>query len=90
MCDYLNVSDIDWEQFFKDLQEKHTPNEDGSCKTEGCKGLIVRQVTGLFRGQYECNTPTCDACGRSYTHAKIAPIVGVEAFNRSLNRPMTF
>ena len=88
--DPLDLSGIDWKQFFAKLDEEHTPNGDGSCKVEGCDGRIIKQVRSLFRGQYGYDIPKCEKCGRQYFRASNARAVGINAFNESLRTPMTF
>ena len=67
----------------------NTPTSSGKCKARGCRGAVVKKVTGLFRGQYLFTNPACEKCGRMYLYAKNAPQAGVEEFRKSLSRPMT-
>ncbi len=69
--------------------KKHKPNEDGSCKTESCDGMVVAEVNGLFRGNYTHGTPFCSRCKRSYISAVNVSVIGIEEFERLMRTPMT-
>lgn len=63
------------------LIENWTPNDDGSCKSDGCKGYVVRRVVGLLDGRYMYDVPECNKCSRRYPHAMNAPRVGERRYD---------
>lgn len=66
--------------------EKWKPNADGSCKTKGCKGTIVRMVMDNQGGKTQ---PMCSKCGREYPLAKNVSTAGWKEFANMQHIPMT-
>lgn len=71
--------------------EEHEPNKDGSCKQEGCTGIVVQSVCGLSSIGYHYGLPTCNTCGRQYffTGDMQFPVVGMKEFEEMMNTPFT-
>jgi hypothetical protein len=69
--------------------EEQTPDFGNRCKTVGCKGTVVKRVTGMFRGHISYGVPQCEACHRVYLNAVDAPGVGVDVFLKQLQQPTT-
>lgn len=69
--------------------DEQMPASDGRCRSEGCGGLVVKKVRGLFREKFSYGPPACEKCGRAYFFAKNVPEVGRDEFIKSMNRPLT-
>lgn len=72
-----------------ELCEENMPNSDGTCKEPGCRGRMVKDVLGMFRGTITYTYPRCEKCKRVYLYAEHATPVGHEEFLESLTKPMT-
>lgn len=77
------------ERNFKKRVEEGTPNNNGSCKKEGCSGRVVKRVTGLSSSGYHYSMPECNVCGRQYifTGYMHIPVVGMKEFEEMMNKP---
>jgi hypothetical protein len=66
--------------------DRHTPNENGSCKTEGCKGFVEKRVSGVNSHGFFYKIPACSLCGREYLSAINAPVVGMKEFQKVMSQ----
>lgn len=75
------------DNYFEKWIEKHSPNSDNSCKSDGCSGEVVKQLRGWGSGcGYVYDIPSCNSCGRFYINTKNPRVVGLQEFHDSLNK----
>ncbi len=84
-----NTLGIDVLEALEQAAVEQTPNDDGSCKTEGCKGKITKQVRGKSSYGYFFDPAKCENCSRAYLNYEYAQPIGIAEFEESLNQPMT-
>jgi hypothetical protein len=65
--------------------EQNTAGLNFACKTEGCKGRVVKRISGANSQGYLYRIPDCNHCGRKYLNSGDAPVVGIEEFQRCMN-----
>lgn len=86
----FGISRIDFEHVVESIDstffEKQTPGPNNSCKTKGCKGVVVKEVAGCTSDGYLYKTPACNKCGQEYLYAGEVRVVGVADFEKLLNK----
>lgn len=80
---------IDWESIVQAEREKF---KDGKCPQ--CQIPLVREVSGLFRGQFHYTNPKCTRCGEHFSPLfwsrdmiNRIPKKGTEEFLKLLHTP---
>jgi hypothetical protein len=67
--------------------EETKPNQDNSCKSDGCKGEVVQRVAGVNSDGYFYHIPSCIICRRKYFGATDVRTVGMIEFQKLMNTP---
>lgn len=68
-------------------EEQFTPLPENLCRD--CNGEVVKNVAGLFRGNFQYFSPVCQGCGRPYPHATNVRTVGEQEFLDLVRKPFT-
>ncbi len=85
----MTTSSLDVRGYSEESIGKYAPLQGNICKSEYCGGKVVREVLGIYRGEFRYSIPTCQKCGRPYYLAKNVSTKGKEEFAERINQPFT-
>jgi hypothetical protein len=85
----MTTSSLDVRGYLDESIGKYTPLQGNICKSECCNGKVVKEVLGIYRGEFKYSIPTCQNCGRLYFLAENVSTKGKEDFVDKVNQPFT-